>query len=65
MAHDAVEDLEALLLARMDVRARDGSSRQRQQLAHHTLGRVFDDARILAAGGIVQHRASKELLTHV
>ena len=65
IAHDAVEDLEALFLARMNVRARDRSSRHRQQLAHHTLGRMFDDARILAADGVVQHRSGGKLGTHV
>ncbi len=65
IAHDAVDDLEPLLLPRMGVRARDGSFRHRQQIAQHTLGRVLDDARVLAADGIVQDRSGGELGTHV
>ncbi len=60
VAEDALEDLEALVLSRMSMRTHDCAARQRQQLTDAALGRMVDDARVLAGHRVVQHRAGGE-----
>jgi len=56
IAHDAGEDLEALLLTRVQMGARHRRARHGQQLTHRSVGAVLDHARVLAGDGIVQDR---------
>jgi hypothetical protein len=60
VAHDAVDDLEPLLLGGMEVRPRDRAAGHGQQLAHRQLGRVLGDARVLARHRVVHDRPGGE-----